>query len=290
MAVLNETINSALNHYSRLAAQQFKADVFSFIGEIKPAYLDAFRVRMESLADRDEKPGNLAFFLYTLGGVVEIAERMVDIIRQHYTEVWFVVPDMAMSAGTILCMSGDKIYMDYSSALGPIDPQVQNSKGHLVPALGYLDQVNRMIEKSAAGTLTDAEFAILQSQDLATLQRYEQARELSISLLKDWLVKYKFKDWNKHTSTGSKVTREEKENRALEIAEALSNHKKWHSHGRMIGIKTLAEDLRLKIEDYTDNKNLKPVIREYSDLLLDCVQSQGADHMFHVMAYTPAND
>lgn len=243
---------------------------------------------MENLADpanRNSKPDNLVFLLYTPGGVAEVVEKMVDIIRHHYKEVWFVVPDMAMSAGTILCMSGDKIYMDYSSALGPIDPQVPNSDGQLVPALGYLDHVEKMIEKSAQGTLTDAEFAILQNQDLATLRRYEQARDLSVSLLKDWLVRYKFKDWDKHSSTGKPVTNDEKAQRAQEIAEALSDHKRWHSHGRMIGIRTLTEDLRLKIEDYTEQPDLKETIRRYSDLLLDCVQTRRIDHLFHVMPY-----
>ena len=31
-----------------------------------------------------------------------------------------------MSAGTIWCMSADKIFMDYSSSLGPIDPAGDN--------------------------------------------------------------------------------------------------------------------------------------------------------------------
>lgn len=285
MAVLNETIELALNHYSTLTAQKFKADVFSFVGGIRPEYISSFRTYMENLAERNDKSENLVFFLYTPGGVAEVVEKMVDIIRHYYKEVWFVVPDMAMSAGTILCMSGDKIYMDYSSSLGPIDPQIPNSDGQLVPALGYLDQVERMIEKSKAGILTDAEFAILQNQDLATLRRYEQAKDLSISLLKDWLVKYKFKDWDNH-SNGKPVENKEKIDRAIEIAEELSNHNRWHSHGRMIGIKTLTNDLRLKIEDYTNDDDLKSVIRKYSDLLLDCVQNRGVDYMFHVMGYT----
>lgn len=290
MTVLNETIEIALKHYSREAAEQFNSDVFAFVGGVIPQYLSSFRAHIEILADNKNKTENLAFFLYTPGGVAEVVEKIVDIIRYHYKEVWFVVPDMAMSAGTILCMSGDKIFMDYSSALGPIDPQVPNSEGHLVPALGYLDQVERMIEKSESGTLTDAEFAILQNQDLATLRRYEQARDLSISLLKDWLVKYKFKDWDTHSKTGETVTSEEKVQRAKEIAESLSDHKKWHSHGRMIGIKTLTQSLRLKIEDYTEQNDLKLAIRKYSDLLLDCVQTKRLDCMFHTMSYKPYNE
>ncbi len=290
MAVLNQTIDNALEYYAEETAKAFKADVFSYVGGIRPEYIAPFRAEVEFLADRKNRPNNLAFLLYTPGGVAEVVEKMVDIIRHYYKEVWFVVPDMAMSAGTILCMSGDKIFMDYSSSLGPIDPQVQNNEGQLVPALGYLDQVDRLIEKSGNGTLTDAEFGILQNLDLATLHRYEQARELSISLLKAWLVKFKFKDWYTHASTGQKVTEAEKTIRAQEIAEKLSNHKKWHSHGRMIGIQTLTDDLRLKIEDYTDKVELKRDIRQYSDLLLDCVQSRKLNYMFHIMRLQEENN
>ena len=61
-------------------------------------------------------------FLNTPGGNAEIVEKLVEIIRFHYKELYFVVPDEAMSAGTIFCLAGDKIFMDYSSSLGPIDP------------------------------------------------------------------------------------------------------------------------------------------------------------------------
>ena len=46
----------------------------------------------------------------------------------------FWCPIFAMSAGTILVMSGDDIYMDYYAVLGPIDPQVRNQNGTYVPS------------------------------------------------------------------------------------------------------------------------------------------------------------
>lgn len=281
MPALNETIDNVLGVIGSDLAKEFGADVFAFLGGIRPEYLTEFRSQIEEMARRENKPNNLAFILYTPGGVAEIVEKMVHITRHHYNEVWYVVPDMAMSAGTILCMSGDKIYMDYSSALGPIDPQVENGDKLLVPALGYLDQVERMIQKSTDNTLTNAEFAILQNQDLATLRRYEQARDLSISLLKEWLVKYKFKDWARHSSTDQPVTMDEKVARATEIATALSDHNRWHSHGRMIGINTLTNDLRLRIEDYSGNVSLSTKIRGYAEFLLDCARNRNVDHLFH---------
>ncbi|MCM7359876.1 serine dehydrogenasease [Enterobacter hormaechei] len=196
---------------------------------------------------------------------------MVEITRHFYHEVYFIVPDSAMSAGTIWCMSGDKIYMDYASSLGPIDPQVQSSDGKWVPALGYLDKVEEIIAKSASGSITQAELMMVNNLDLAELRRYEEARELSKDLLKKWLVEFKFRDWQVHETNAAKlgqpVTQDEKIERAREIATVLSDNKKWHSHSRTIGINTIVYDLRLKIEDYTNQQDMRLAINELHKLL-----------------------
>jgi hypothetical protein len=80
-------------------------------------------------------------------------------------------------------MSGDHIYMDYFSVLGPIDPQVRrrDGGGYYVPALGYLEKYNRLIEKSKKGSLTAAELTFLiEKFDPAELDQFEKARDLSI--------------------------------------------------------------------------------------------------------------
>lgn len=193
-----------------------------------------------------------------------------------------------MSAGTIWCLSGDKIYMDYSSSLGPVDPQVMivdNGRHQFVPALGYLDQVERLIQKSADGILTDAEFVLLQNQDLAKLRRYEQARYLSVELIKKWLLEYKFANWTTHRSQGDKqgmpVTHDEKVERAEAIAKDLGNNKVWHSHSRMIGMRSLKEQLRLEIEDFRDILELREEVRVYSDVMSDYASRQGYPIFLH---------
>ena len=164
-------------------------------------------------------------------------------------------------------MSGDNIYMDYFSVLGPIDPQVQNKEGKLVAALGYLDKVNELLEKAKKNELTQAEFLILKDIDLAELRGYEQAKELTIDLLKKWLVQFKFKNWSHHDSNPNKkgkiVTDKEKEKRAEEIADHLGNNRYWKSHTRPINIDTLENIIKLKIEDYSKNKQIRDTIRSY---------------------------
>lgn len=133
--------------------QHFDADCIFFYGPIYPALEKRFREFIEALRSHGVQKTRLCVVLNTPGGSVEIVEKLVEIIRFHYEEVIFVVPDEAMSAGTVFCMAGDKLYLDYTSSLGPIDPQVDNGKDW-VPALGYLDQVEKMIKKSANNELT----------------------------------------------------------------------------------------------------------------------------------------
>lgn len=74
-----------------------------------------------------------------------------------------------------------------------------------------------------------AEFLILKDFDLAELRAYEQAKELTTTLLKKWLVKYKFKNWSVHSSNGNKVTEEDKKKRAEEIAKQLGDNKRKYN-------------------------------------------------------------
>ncbi len=279
--IFDETIKETLNERLRKLEEYFEADVVFYYGEIHPSLEKAFRDFIEQLkVDKEFDRDRLVVFLNTPGGSAETVEKMVSVIRFHYNEVFFVVPDYAMSAGTILCMSGDKIYMDYSSSLGPIDPQVYNGK-NWVPALGYLDKVEELIEKSSNNELTEAEFLILQKIDLAELRSYEMARNLTIALLKDWLVNFKFKNWDTHNSTGKPVTKGEKEDRAEDIANKLSNNSIWHSHGRSLGIETLTTFLKLKIEDYSDNEDLRELIRDYNDLICEYILRSGGKAFVH---------
>jgi|SaaInlStandDraft_4_1057021.scaffolds.fasta_scaffold35500_1 hypothetical protein len=252
--------------------EHLKSDVIFYYGPIEPTIEKPFRDFIENLKSDDMDNSKLTIVLNTPGGSAETVEKMVAITRYHYDQVDFIVPDSAMSAGTIFCMSGDKIWMEYSSSLGPIDPQVFNGK-NWVPALGYLDKVDEFIEKSKNNKLTQAEFLMLKDQDLAMLKSYESARDLTVSLLQEWLVKYKFKNWSSHKThdIGAPVTEGERKERAKEVARVLGDNKMWHSHGRSISLQTLKDILKLEIEDYSNNKEFKNILRDYNDTICDYI-------------------
>lgn len=282
--IFDSTIHEILNERLNKLEVHFNSDFLFYYGPITDTLDKPFRDLIEELKAEPDTKETLFIVLNTPGGSAETVERLVKITRHHYTEVNFIVPDSAYSAGTIFCLSGDKIFMDYSSSLGPIDPQVYNGK-NWVPALGYLDKVEELINKSIAGTISQAELLMLREQDLAMLRRHEQARDLTVALLKEWLVKYKFKNWNTHNSTGLPVTPVEKETRATEIARDLGDNKLWHSHGRSIGVAALTHILKLKIEDYSTDPILTKLIRDYNDLICQYITRNGGEMFFHTKKF-----
>jgi len=171
--------------------------------------------------------------------------------------------------------------MDYFSRLGPIDPQVEEG-GKLVPALGYLIQYDRLIKKSQKGNLTTAELTyLIENFDPAVLYKYEQAKQLSITLLKEWLVNYKFKNWDRTETKGKTVTTRMKKARADSIAKKLNKTEYWHTHSRGISIETLRGELNLKILDFGEDSSLKDKTKEYFDLLQDYMGKCGHIAVVH---------
>ena len=206
-ATANEFIEHELDNRIREIEGAFQSHAISFSGPLLFGVDDLIRNAVEKSSSRDPGREKLVLVLTTNGGYIEVVQRIVDTLRRHYKLVDFIVPNYAYSAGTVLVMSGDAIHMDYYSRLGPIDPQVETQAGRPVPALGYLERYNDLIDKAKKGQITTAEMQLLiDGFDQAELYKYEQSRELSIALLKEWLVKYKFKNW-KRTQTRKKLLR-----------------------------------------------------------------------------------
>jgi membrane-bound ClpP family serine protease len=276
----NELVESQLTRLAKAIERRIQADVLIFSGPIFDGVAEVVRDGIEA---RKPKRPKLAFLLETRGGYIETAQRIVDILRHHYPTVDFYIPNRAMSAGTVLAMSGDSIFMDYYSIMGPIDPQLERADGQgMVPALGYLIQYERLIDKSRKGKLTSAELGFLiQKFDPAELYDYEQARELSITLLKEWLVKYKFKNWKTTNTRKLKVTDKMKVDRAAMIAKELNNTAKWHSHGRGISLSVLTDELNLQIEDLGKTPEAHKEVREYYGMLSDYMGRRGHSVALH---------
>lgn len=90
------------------------------IDQIQPTNMTILE---ELLVGCDVSKG-LHVLLASPGGDGETALRMVRAMQQRCSELTVIVPDMAKSAATILCLGAHHILMGPGGDLGPIDPQM----------------------------------------------------------------------------------------------------------------------------------------------------------------------
>ena len=150
----------------------------------------------------------------------------------------------------MLALSGDEIWMDERSTLGPIDPQiiVQTPQGVTsVPAQAILDAFGKVrdVLKEEPEALA-VYLPMLHKYDLHIFEICENAQKLSVTLAQTWLENYMFR--------GLPDGKE----RAKRIAEKLSSHQENLSHARTIGIRK-AQEWGLIIRDLRE----RPALRRY---------------------------
>lgn len=281
MRPVDEHVKNRLTRNLENIGVELDADVIAFVSPVLPGLELGLRDAIDRLSDKKQ---SVAVILDTPGGVVEVVERMVAALRFVYEDVTMIVPDRAMSAGTIFALSADRIMMDHLSCLGPIDPQIEKD-GKLVPALSYLNQFERLNKKSRDGQLTTVEYMLLDKLDLGELYQFKQARELSVELLIKWLSRYKFKNWNETETKRKEVSPSMKADRAKEIAALLNNPERWHSHGRAIDRGTLQEEVGLKIDNLEEYPKLYGTIRDYFALLKDYMYREKISNFIHAKEY-----
>lgn len=282
----NDLIEYTLGQINRQLSDLLNSEVINIRSPIYRGLDDLIRTEIEQIfrqKRRTRKLPKLTVLLETTGGYIEVVERINDVFRKHFREVDFIVPGYAYSAGTVLVLSGDNIFMDYYSVLGPIDPQIEDDKGNFIPGMGYLYKYQQLIEKSKKGDITDAELLFLIKRfDPGVMYVIEQAKNHSEELIKKWLPKYKFKNWKSTETKRERVTIKIKRERASNIAQVLSNASKWHSHGRGITMRELTgNEIKLKIKDFGADQELNKIIRQYYDLFIDYGRKINAEYAIH---------
>lgn len=284
----NDVVSAVLLDANSRLSRALGADILAFRSPMRQPLDDIIRDEVEGIKSSGKSKDKIVVLVETTGGFIETVERIVSVLRRHYTTVEFIVPNYAYSAGTVLVLSGDEIHLDYYSVLGPIDPQYESDTGDYVPGMGYLAKFEELMAKINDPTITDpnlvrGELAYLVKKfDPARLFHIEQAIEHSKSLLIEWLPRYKFKDWHTTETNGQPVTDQMKKDRAEQIAGVLGDAKRWHSHGRGITIKELeSEDIKLKVRNFGDDPKLNEAIRHYYGLFVDYIQRLGMKSAVH---------
>lgn len=100
-----------------------------------------------------DRSKGLDLILHTPGGDVAATESIVSYLHSLYDgDIRAIVPQIAMSGGTLIAMSCKEILMGRQSSLGPVDPQIGG-----MPAQGIIEEFNQakndIAENSASASL-----------------------------------------------------------------------------------------------------------------------------------------
>ena len=168
---------------------------------------------------------NLDLILHSPGGSLEAAEAIVLYLRSKFDHIRVIVPQMAMSAATMLACAADEVLLGKHSFLGPIDPQIlifTPLGQRMVPAQAILEQFDRAVAECQDPTKLGAWLPMLNQYGPDLIVQCENACKMSQELVQSWLETYMFKKDRKRRS------------KAKSIAGWLSDHKHFKSHGRHI--------------------------------------------------------
>lgn len=103
---------------------------------------------MATIKGLDRTKG-LDLILHTPGGDIAATESIIDYLMTMFDDIRVVVPQLAMSGGTMIACSSNKILMGKHSSLGPIDPQFRTPYG-MVAAHAIIQEFNKAHEEIKA--------------------------------------------------------------------------------------------------------------------------------------------
>lgn len=191
-----------------------------------------------------DRSKGLDLLLHTPGGDMTATESIIDYLHTMFNgDVVAIVPQIAMSAGTMIACACKEIIMGKQSNLGPIDPQLSG-----IPAHGVIQEFADAIEsvRNDPHSLPVWQ-TIIGKYHPSFLGECRRAIELANEIVRTRLVSVMF------------AGDIEAESKADSIVEALNDHEKTKVHSRHINIDS-ADKLGLKIFRLEQDNDLQDAV------------------------------
>lgn len=201
---------------------------------------------MTVIHNMDRSKG-LDLIMHTPGGDTAATESIVDYLRRMFgTDIRVIVPQLAMSAGTMIACASKEIIMGKQSSLGPIDPQFNG-----IPAHGVIEEFEKAVREIKIDPKTTPAWQVVISKYHPTfIGECEKAIKWSSEMVQNWLENGMFKDIDDAAT------------KARYIVKELNNHIDTKTHARHIAIDECIR-IGLKItslEDLMREENLQDIV------------------------------
>lgn len=228
--LFDNTKRNTIIYATKWTPGEIQANLVSIVDEDIQAFMEAIN---------GLKGDELDLILHTPGGSGEATEAIVSYLRKKFNYIRIIVPQAAMSAGTMLCCAADEIVMGKHSFLGPTDPQVilQTPVGvQAIAAHAIIEQFQRaQTEISNNPKLLNSWLPMLSQFGPALLVQCQNQITFSKKLVEDWLQKYMFKNEG------------DAKEKATNISDYLSTHSNFKTHSKHLNIDDI-EKIGIKVK------------------------------------------
>lgn len=267
IAQLEQELLNLINKYDNLTGKHLFIYSVDFNNYDLPISMDMDDLYTIKDVLRQDNSKKLSFYIETPGGSGTAAEEIAILLRNKYEYVDFIIVGECKSAGTILAMCGDEIYLNDTGSLGPIDAQIQIGRS-TGSAHDYMKWIHdKMDEADKNGKLNNFDALMVAQITPNELIGVQNSLDYGKELVTEFLREYKFKNWTITETHQNLVSEELRQKRAKEIADKLSDHSLWKTHGRSLKIDTLRNELQLKICDIADDEKVCEVVERIQVIL-----------------------
>lgn len=203
---------------------------------------DSDKTGFMSTIHRMDRSKGLDLLLHTPGGDIAACESLVEYLRTMFDDIRVIVPQLAMSCGTMIALSANQIVMGKQSSLGPIDPQLGG-----VPAHGIIEEFERARDEIRTDpSCIPLWQPIIGKYNPTLIGVAQKAIDWSKQIVLNWLKTGMFKD----------LEPAERDARADRIVDELGSHALTLAHNRHISI-AKARDLGINVLALEDDQDLQ---------------------------------
>ena len=193
-----------------------------------------------------DRSAGLDLVLHTPGGEINATEALVNYLQYAYkNNIRALVPQLAMSAGTMIALSCRSVVMGQHSSLGPIDPQVGGAPAHAI--IKEFEEAQKSYRDDPAGA--QAWRPILEKYTPTLVGNCKKAIEMSDRIVGRWL----------ESGMLAQLPDEERIERRTAILKAFGSLDQTLNHGRHFGIARV-RDSGVTVEALEDNKALQEAL------------------------------
>lgn len=204
---------------------------------------DGDKIGFMSACNQVEHGKGLDLVLHTPGGEIAATESIIDYLHNMYDEIRVIVPQLAMSGGTMIACSAGSIVMGKQSSLGPIDPQLGN-----LPAHGILEEFLQAHEEIKNDPSKIPVWQpIIAKYHPTLIGQCQKAIQWSEELVRERL------------KTGMLSDTDNPDEAAAQVVEQIGSHAMTKSHSRHLSADKCVE-IGLKIEKLEENQDLQDAV------------------------------